>query len=119
MWTSLCVYSCLLLALALLPQQSAAYGEKYSHKMKANVDCGKFPPALSWHVHVTYMLTNDQQIQDAIEFRKEAQNYFSPYLGSDPICRGTAEDPSGRYGEDESCILSFHSELCVYFYLNR
>lgn len=45
------------------------------------------------------MLTNDDQIARVTQFRDQAQAYFAPYLGSDPICRGTKIDPSGRYGE--------------------
>jgi hypothetical protein len=86
---------------ALFSQETAAYGGKYDRtKMTPNVDCSKAPAALSWHVHITYMLTNSKQIADAIAFRQKVQKYFTPFFeGNDPVCPGTPEEPSGRYGK--------------------
>lgn len=69
-------------------------------QMKRNVDCHTFPQPISFHVHVTYMLTNDQQISDVQQFRKIAQEHFTPlFNGQDPVCQGTDVEPSGRYGK--------------------
>lgn len=88
------------LLVVFLPFSSVhGYGEKYTTPQKATVDCSKAPTPISWHVHVTYMLTNDEQIKDVQEFREEAMKYWAPLLGDDPICRGTTFDPSGRYGK--------------------
>jgi hypothetical protein len=83
-----------------------AYGEKYDGPQIANVDCSKFPQPLSWHVHITYMLTNDQQIADAASFRDDATKYFAPFLGADPVCPGTKLEPSGRYGKLKKLLSS-------------
>ena len=84
--------------LALL---SSAYGYPFQAKYKSmdsTVDCHDYPVVMSYHVHVTYMLTNDDQIAEVSALRDEATAHFSPMLGSDPVCQGTTEDPSGRYG---------------------
>jgi hypothetical protein len=100
---------------ALFSQEAAAYGGKYDRtKMTPNVDCSKAPPALSWHVHITYMLTNSKQIAGAIAFRQEAQKYFAPFFeGQDPVCPGTAEEPSGRYGK--KVVLQRHYVFLIIF----
>ena len=67
-------------------------------KLQANVDCQKNPTPLSFHVHVTYMLTNEQQIKDVQAFREVALKHFAPLLGDNPVCQGTDVEPSGRYG---------------------
>lgn len=92
-------------ALLVLPFTIYGYGEKYTTPQKANVDCQKSATPLSWHVHVTYMLTNDDQIEEVTKFREQAMEYFAPMLGSDPICRGTKEDPSGRYGNNKFIVI--------------
>jgi aromatic ring-cleaving dioxygenase len=73
------------------------YQARYKN-MEATVDCHKYPAVISYHVHVTYMLTNDEQVAEASAFRDATQEYFAPFLGSDPVCQGTKEDSSGRYG---------------------
>lgn len=85
--------------LAFLSATLAYPYQKRYDSMEATVDCYKYPTPMSYHVHVTYMLTNDDQIAEASAFRDEAQAYFAPYLGPNPICQGTKEDSSGRYGE--------------------
>lgn len=67
--------------------------------LKPNVDCTKNPQPLSYHIHVTYMLTNEQQIQETSALRDRAIEHFKPFLGADPACPGTKLEPSGRYGE--------------------
>jgi hypothetical protein len=68
-------------------------------QLKPNVDCKSNPPILSYHIHVTYMLTNDQQIKDVSAFRDRAAEYFwGKSQGKEHICQGTAIEPSGRYG---------------------
>jgi hypothetical protein len=73
------------------------FQERYRN-MEATVDCYNYPTVMSYHVHVTYMLTNDDQIAAVSAFRDETQTHFAAMLGPDPVCQGTAEDPSGRYG---------------------
>lgn len=75
-------------------------------KLKSNVDCLKTPAPLSYHVHVTYMLTNDKQISDVSAFREVALKHFAPLLGENPVCQGTDVEPSGRYGKYYSNGLS-------------
>ena len=72
--------------------------QKRYDSMETTVDCHKYPAPMSYHVHVTYMLTNDDQINQVTALRDEAEAYFAPFLGPNPICQGTKEDPSGRYG---------------------
>jgi hypothetical protein len=96
------IYAVVALVLALVcdvwTSNAYPFQEKF-RQMKANVDCHNSPAPLSFHVHVTYMLTNDDQIQEVSAFRDRAQAHFAPMLGSDPICQGTEIEPSGRYGE--------------------
>jgi hypothetical protein len=76
------------------------FQEKFA-AMKPNVNCQTYPQPLSYHVHVTYMLTNDQQIEAVEKFREQAQNHFTPFFdGQNPICQGTEVEPSGRYGNN-------------------
>lgn len=84
--------------LALFGLTVAYPHQKRYESMEKTVDCYNYPAPMSYHVHVTYMLTNKNQIAEASAFRDEAQAYFAPYLGSEPVCQGTKEDPSGRYG---------------------
>lgn len=73
--------------------------QKRYESMEATVDCHNYPAPMSYHVHVTYMLTNKNQITETSALRDEAQAHFAPFLGPEPVCQGTKEDPSGRYGE--------------------
>lgn len=93
--------------LALIGVTIAYPYQKRYDSMEATVDCYKYPSVMSYHVHVTYMLTNDDQIAQVSAFRDEAQAYFAPFLGPNPICQGTKEDPSGRYGKTLSANLFF------------
>ena len=74
---------------------------------KSSVDCsaGAYPTPMSYHIHITYMLTNEDQINATAALRAEAESHFAPLLGDDYVCRGTSSDPSGRYGN----VLSFIS----------
>jgi hypothetical protein len=94
-------------ALAVLVGMVAAYPYQARYKdMDTTVDCHKFPAVISYHVHVTYMLTNDDQIAEASAFREATQKHFAPFLGEDPVCQGTAKDSSGRYGENCTSTLA-------------
>lgn len=86
------------LLLALLGAASAYPFQASFAKLEPNVDCHNSPAPLSYHVHVTYMLTNDQQIKEAQAFRETALKHFAPLLGDHPVCQGTDVEPSGRYG---------------------
>jgi hypothetical protein len=66
--------------------------------LRSTVNCNQFPPALSYHIHVTYMLTNEEQIKEVSSLRDDATKEFADLLGLNPICEGTEIEPSGRYG---------------------
>ncbi len=89
------------------------YQKRYE-SMEATVDCHNYPAPMSYHVHVTYMLTNKNQIAETSALRDEAQAHFAPFLGSEPVCQGTKEDPSGRYGE----FPRNNTRASLFFYLN-
>ncbi len=75
----------------------------------ASVDCHAFPQAMSYHAHITYMLTNKDQIDKAAELREEALQEFADLLGEEPICQGTPNDPSGRYDNGRFCMIEDHN----------
>eukprot|EP01039_Chlorochromonas_danica_P000295 gene296-317_t len=79
-------------------------------KAEPNVDCSQsaFPQPMSYHIHVTYKLTNQKEIADVSAFRDEAIAYFAPYLGDSPVCQGTDSDPSGRYDNGRLCAIYDH-----------
>ena len=62
----------------------------------------------SYHVHITYMLTNEDQIAQAGALRDVAEKEFSQLLGPDYKCTGTAADSSGRYGMVIRHILALY-----------
>lgn len=84
----------LLSTLSLLFSAAAHSG----HRAEDGLDCNAYPPVMSYHVHITYMLTNQDQIKEAGELRQEALVAFKDLLGPNPVCQGTETDPSGRYG---------------------
>eukprot|EP01031_Cornospumella_fuschlensis_P029177 gene29177-35213_t len=93
----------------LLSAVAYPFQERFS-RLKANVDCQAVnPTVLSWHVHVTYMLTNDQQIKEVSMLRETATEYFKPFLGEDPVCQGTDVEPSGRYDNGRLCMIHDHN----------
>ncbi len=90
----------LIACIILIAQVNAYPYQARFASMKQNVNCQTYPQALSYHVHVTYMLTNDQQIESVQKFRDQAQKHFTPFFnGQDPVCQGTEVEPSGRYGK--------------------
>lgn len=62
----------------------SSHPDQYSSSLKDTVDCSNYPTIMSWHVHVTYMLTNDDQIKRATALREEALKDFADLLGEDP-----------------------------------
>lgn len=62
------------------------------------LNCSDYPPVMSYHTHIVFMLTSSDQIQRAEALRNEAKIAFKDFMNADPTCKGTAEDPSGRYG---------------------
>ena len=59
------------------------------------------PPAiLSWHVHITYFLTSDDEIQQALALRDKTAEHFAPYLGGE--C-------DGRYDYGYLCMINDHN----------
>jgi len=97
------------LALGLLASTAVAYPFQARYeKMAATVHCHDYPAVISWHVHVTYMLTNDEQIAEVVALRQLATEHFAPFLGSDPICPGTPDDTSGRYDNGRLCMIHDH-----------
>jgi hypothetical protein len=51
-------------------------------------------------VHITYFLTSDQDIQDALALRQKTAEYFAPYLG---------EECEGRYDYGYLCMINDHN----------
>jgi hypothetical protein len=49
-------------------------------------------------VSVRVQLTSSSQIAAAEALRNEAKLAFKDFMNEDSACRGTSEDPSGRYG---------------------
>ncbi len=75
----------------------------------STVDCSAYPTIMSYHTHIVYMLTNQDQIKRAGALREEALVAFADLLGSeDPACQGTASDPSGRYDNGRLCMIYDH-----------
>ena len=58
-----------------------------------------FPPAISWHVHIIYMLTNKAQTERAISFLNTVRNHFRDYLG---------RDCPNRYDNTQFCVITDH-----------
>lgn len=74
---------------ALAPTLVHSHATKYPH-VEANraqltklKDDGDLPPILSWHVHITYFLTNPDNIQAALDLRTKAAEHFAPYMGDE------------------------------------
>ena len=63
---------------------ATAHPDAYSSSLKDTVDCSAFPTIMSFHFHITYMLTNKDQIQRAGALREEALVAFADMLGEDP-----------------------------------
>lgn len=100
----------LFVVLALLSSQAvSAYLSGHHDNKQATVDCHVYPTIMSYHVHITYMLTNQQQISAAIALRDIALDEFSDLLGSEPTCQGTVADPSGRYDNGRFCMIHDHN----------
>lgn len=111
-------------ALAVLVGMVAAYPYQARYKdMDTTVDCHKFPAVISYHVHVTYMLTNEDQIAEVSAFREATQKHFAPFLGEDPVCQGTAKDSSGRYGgltiDVHQTLFAASKASCIYCLILR
>ncbi len=68
---------------------------------KALLNCSAYPQVMSYHTHIVFMLTSTSQIEKAEALREEAKVAFKDFMAADSACRGTAEDPSGRYGRLE------------------
>jgi hypothetical protein len=67
-----------------------------------SVNCSDHPPVISYHIHIVFMLTNNGQIQRASDLRDQAQKEFSQFFGKESACKGTSQEPSGRYG---NCVV--------------
>jgi hypothetical protein len=63
------------------------------------LNCSNYPPVMSYHTHIVFMLTSASQIAAADALRNEAKIAFKDFMNEDSACKGTAEDPSGRYGK--------------------
>ena len=59
----------------------------------------EYPKPVSWHLHVTYMLTNDEQIQRAGKIREKAREHFKDFLG---------KDCTNRYDNTYLCMIMDH-----------
>jgi len=96
---------------ALLVAFSHAYPFRPEMKklQPETLDCHNNPPVLSYHFHITYMLTNSKQITDVQTLRDQAMKFFAPMLGSQPNCVGTKVSPSGRYDNGHLCMIVDHN----------
>ena len=82
---------------------------RYPSKNFLNVTCNptnstnlsdfEYPVAISWHVHITFMLTNKGQIQRADELRDKVRKHFGDHLG--PDCKD-------RYDNTRFCLIYDH-----------
>ena len=79
-----------------------------NHKDAKEVNCRATPSIISYHVHITYMLTNPDEVTAAESLRGLALEEFADLLGDDPICQGTKEDESGRYDNGRLCAIYDH-----------
>ena len=111
-----CIMSSVLLfqvALVLLFSCAAAYRNDLQPVLNQHdapeVDCHENPHPMSWHVHITYMLTSPAQIAAAGLLRTKALTEFAELLGPHPECQGTEEDRSGRYDNGRLCAIYDHS----------
>jgi hypothetical protein len=68
------------------------FQEKFA-TLQANVDCQMSPQALFYHVRVTYMMTNEDQVNAVSALRDAAELEFADLLGEDPVCQGTVLEP--------------------------
>jgi hypothetical protein len=87
----------LAVAVAALVQRTAAHATKYTNLR--DVNCSAAPAVLSYHIHVVYSLTSDQQVAAAIALRASARAALAPYLG--PDC-------DGRYDNGRLCMILDH-----------
>jgi hypothetical protein len=102
------MFKFLALCTFLLYQHSLCYPYQSAFaNLKSNVNC-EYPAVLSYHIHVTYMLTNDNEIEAVSKFRNETLDHFLPFWGLDPKCAGTDVEPSGRYDNGEFCMIYDH-----------
>jgi aromatic ring-cleaving dioxygenase len=97
-----------LAASLLLAAGVQSHPDSSSRGLKDTMDCAAYPPIMSYHVHITYMLTNKDQIAEATALRDVAQKEFSQLLGPDYKCAGTPADSSGRYDNGKLCMIYDH-----------
>lgn len=90
------IYS--ILPLSLLVAYAAAHSTKYN---VSNVDCTGTPPILSFHTHIVFMLTSDDQLARAEALRDKTRAAFTEMglLG---------EDCTGRYDNGRLCLIYDH-----------
>lgn len=83
---------------------AAAHSASMHHAV-TDVNCSAPPDILSYHVHIVYSVTDDEQIKRASELRDAARSAFAPYLGPDCVC---ATDPDCRYDNGRLCLIYDH-----------
>jgi aromatic ring-cleaving dioxygenase len=95
------------LSLVSTPFIVHSHPTKYPHveanreqlKLKLKED-GEPPPIISWHAHITYFLTQQSNIQGAMDLRAKTADYFAPFLG---------EECDGRYDNGVLCMINDHN----------
>ena len=45
------------------------------------LNCHEVQPILSYHTHIVYIVTDEEQTNRAMELRDEARTHFASYLG--------------------------------------
>ncbi len=93
------------IGLFLLSASALAHGDFHAENV---VDCMNYPTIMSYHVHITYMLTNKAQIVRTRALQAEAAKEFAPLMDLDSKCQGTEKDPSGRYDNGKLCMIYDH-----------
>ena len=91
--------SMLLIALAAV---STVYGHSsglFLHRGPKDVVPNPPPPAISYHIHIVFNLSDPTSLQPAIALRDKARKQFAPLLG---------EDCDGRYDNARLCLIFDH-----------
>jgi hypothetical protein len=76
--------SLLLLLLLGFSSVTHAHPTRYSRD-KLRIGKDGVPQPLSYHVHLTYMASNEKQVQTAAALQDQARKHFKDYLGEDCV----------------------------------
>jgi hypothetical protein len=97
------------------------HGQRYPQLQ--NISCSApFPPVISYHAHIIYILTNPDEIAQAMVVRQQVIKQFKDYLG--PDCGRALYDTafvniincSYKRAPDFSCELKHQLESLRYLF---